>query len=240
MKKVIITRAQLNEVEDALKTQVTFTGNNANEMGNNAQEKYNDATRTGLKPNSIQMSGKSTRNNASDKDETTIAFDTTQPNIRGAVTNAVQNAINNGADINKLNVVGNSEDITNGVAEGKRYSKKQIEEARLYEMRKNGEVKTKKQLYEEILTREQLQKIAFECNRKCIEEKLKSMNFFQALEAFRLTFGDDALQTLLTNRNTFDAIVNAFISADHQKKEEFIERLDGTYQDEPIDLDIEI
>ena len=50
MKKVIITRAQLNEVEDALKTQVTFTGNNANEMGNNAQEKYNDATRTGLKP----------------------------------------------------------------------------------------------------------------------------------------------------------------------------------------------
>ena len=66
------------------------------------------------------------------------------------------------------------------------------------------------------------------------------MNLFQTLEAFRLTFGDDALQTLLTNRNTFDAIVNAFISADHQKKDEFIERLDGTYQDEPIDLDIEI
>ena len=152
MKKVIITRAQLNEVEDALKTQVTFTGNNANEMGNNAQEKYNDATRAGLKPNSIQMSGKSVRNNASDKDETTIAFDTTQPNIRGAVTKAVQNAVNNGADINKLNVVGNSEDVTNGVVEGKRYSKRQIEEARLYEMRKNGEVKTKKQLYEEVLT----------------------------------------------------------------------------------------
>ena len=185
---------KLNEVEDALKTQVTFTGNNANEMGNNAQEKYNDATRAGLKPNSIQMSGKSTRNNASDKDETTIAFDTTQPNIRGAVTNAVQNAVNNGADINKLNVVGNSEDVTNGIAEGKRYSKKQIEEARLYEMRKNGEVKTKKQLYDEVLTRKQLQEIAFECDRKCIEEKLKNMNLFQALEAFRLTFGDDALQ----------------------------------------------
>ena len=229
MKKVIITRAQLNEVEDALKTQVTFTGNNANEMGNNAQEKYNDATRTGLKPNSIQMSGKSTRNNASDKDETTIAFDSTQPNIRGAVTKAVQNAVNNGADINKLNVVGNSEDVTNGIAEGKRYSKKQIEEARLYEMRKNGEVKTKKQLYEEVLTRKQLQEIAFECDRKCIEEKLKSMNLFQTLEAFRLTFGDDALQALSTSRNILETIVNTFISADHQKKDEFIGRLDGTY-----------
>ena len=104
MKKIIITRSQLNEVEDVMKTQVTFTGSNANEMGNNAQEKYNDATRTGLKPDAIQMSGKSTRNNASDKDETTIAFDPTQSNIRGAVTNAVQNAVNNGADINKLNI----------------------------------------------------------------------------------------------------------------------------------------
>ena len=68
--------------------------------------------------------------------------------------------------------------------------------------------------------------------------KLKNMNLFQALEAFRLTFGDDALQALSTSRNTFDAIVNTFINADHQKKDEFIGRLDGTYQDEPIDLDI--
>lgn len=133
-----------------MKTKVTFTGNNANEMGTNAQEKYNNAIRTGLKPGAIQMSGKSTRNNASDKEETTIAFDSSQQNIKGAVTNAVQNAVNNGADINKLNVVDNAEDVTNGngIGEGKIYSKKQVEQARLYEIRKNGKIMTKKQFRE--------------------------------------------------------------------------------------------
>lgn len=241
MKKIIITRSQLFEgLGDNLKTQVTFTGNNANEMGANAQEKYNDAINGGLKPDSIQMSGKSVRNNATDKDEVTIGFDKTQSNIRGAVSNAVQNAVNNGADINKVNVVDNSEDITNGVAEGKTYSKKQIEQARLFEMRRTGKVMTKKQLSEEILTRSRLQELAYECDRNCIEDKLRNMNVFQALEAFRQTFGDEALQALSTSRNTADAIVQTYINADQQKKDEFIGRLDGTYQDEAIDLDIEI
>lgn len=241
MKKIIITRSQLFEgLGDNLKTQVTFTGDNANEMGNNAQEKYNDAVRGGLKPGAIQMSGKSLRNNATDKDEVTIGFDKTQSNIRGAVTNAVQNAVNNGADINKLNVVDNSEDISNGVAEGKTYSKKQIEQARLYEMRRTGKVMTKKQLSEEILTRSRLQELAFGCDSDYIKEKLSKMNVFEALDAFRQTFGDEALQALSTSRNTVDAIIETFCNADQQKKDEFIGRLDGTYQDEPIDLDIEL
>lgn len=225
---------------DNLKTQVTFTGNNANEMGANAQEKYNDAVSGGLNPNAIQMSGKSIRNNATDKDEVTIGFDKTQSNIRGAVSNAVQNAVNNGADINKINVVDNSEDITNGVAEGKTYSKKQIEQARLFEMRRTGKVMTKKQLSEEILTRSRLKELAYACDKECIENKLKEMNLFQALEAFRKTFGDEALQALSTSRNTVNAIVQTYINADQQKKDEFIGRLDGTYQDKPIDLDIEL
>lgn len=226
MKKVIITRAQLNEVEDVLKTQVTFTGNNANEMGNNAQEKYNDATRTGLKPDSIQMSGKSTRNNASDKDETTIAFDPTQPNIRGAVTNAVQNAVNNGADINKLNVVGNSEDVSNGVAEGKRYSKKQIEEARLYEMRKNGKVMTKKQLRES-------------CNNNQMLSILGSANIFDAMEAFRITFGEEAFNGLQTARNTTQYMNEVYCSSSPEKQQEFIERLKGERNDDPNAINFE-
>lgn len=148
MKRIIITRSQLNEVMDSQKTKVTFDGTNASDLGANAQEKYNDAIRTGLKPNSIQMDGKTVNNNASDKDETVINIDTNQGNLRDAVTNSVNNAVNNGADINKLNIQGNSEDIMNGTNESKRYSKQQVERARLYEMRKNGIVMTKKQLTE--------------------------------------------------------------------------------------------
>ena len=149
MKKIIITRSQLNEVMDSQKTNVTFTGSNAQEMGNNAQEKYNDAVRSGLKPSTIKMDGKSINNNTSDKDETVINVDTTKPNLRDAVTSAVNNAVNNGVDINKLNVQGNSEDILNGnIGEGKSYSKKQVELARLDEMKKNGYIVTKKQLRE--------------------------------------------------------------------------------------------
>ena len=134
---------------DSQKTKVNFTGSNANEMGANAQEKYNDAVRSGLKPNSIQMDGRSINNNADDSTETTINFDNSKGNLKDAVTNAVTNAVNNGVDINKLNVVGNSEDINNGIGESKTYTKKQIEEARLYNIRKNGVVTTKKELEEE-------------------------------------------------------------------------------------------
>ena len=226
MKKIIITRSQLNEVEDVMKTQVTFTGSNANEMGNNAQEKYNDATRTGLKPDAIQMSGKSTRNNASDKDETTIAFDPTQSNIRGAVTNAVQNAVNNGADINKLNIVGNSEDVNNGVMEGKTYTKKQVEEARLYEMRRNGKVMTKRQLRES-------------CNNEQMLSVLGSANMFDAMEAFRITFGEEAFNGLQTARNTTQYMSEIYCSSSPEKQQEFVARLKGERDDDPTAINFE-
>lgn len=134
-----------------MKTQVTFGGDNATEMGANAQEKYNDARKNGIKDGAIKMSGKSNNNNTTDADETTIAFDSSQTNVGAAVTNAVQNAVNNGADINKLNVVGDSEDISNGTflnESDKVYTKKQIMEARLKKMREEGKVMTKKQLRE--------------------------------------------------------------------------------------------
>ena len=199
MKKIILTWHQLNEVMDSQKTQVSFNGSNANEMGANAQEKYNDALNAGLKPNTIQLNGKSVNNNASDKDETIINFDTTQNNIRDAVTKSVNNAVNNGIDINKLNVQGNSEDITNGVSESKCYSKKQIERARLYEMRRNGKIMTKKQLRENIIG-----------TSHDIIAKLKSMNMFQALECFRQVYGDAELQNLSYSWDMLQGIVNVF------------------------------
>jgi len=215
MKKIIITRSQLNEVMDSQKTQVTFTGANANELGTNAQEKYNDAISTGLKPNAIQLNGKSINNNATDKDETVIGFDATQSNIRDAVKNSVNNAVNNGADINKLSVQGNTEDVLNGTNESvKRYSKKDVERARLYEMRKNGKIMTKKELRENVLA-----------TNKDIIPKLKSMNMFQALECFRQVYGEEALQNLSYDWNMLQGIVNVFYNSNEQKQQEFLDIL---------------
>lgn len=239
MKKVIITRSQLNEVMDSQKTKVAFTGNNAVEMGNNAQEKYNDALRSGLKSNAIQMDGKSVNNNATDNDEAVITFDTDKGNsIRDAVTDAVNNAVNNGVDINKLNVQGNSEDLF--ANESKRFSKKQIEQARLYEMRKNGTILTKKQLTEEIITKRQLEELAYGDDKASLIQKMNDMNMFQVFEAFRQTFGDEALQELSNHWNTMQEIVNVVYSADEQKQQEFMARLDGTYEgdDETFELDL--
>ena len=215
MKRIIITRSQLNEVMDSQKTQVTFTGTNANELGANAQEKYNDALSTGLKPNAIQLNGKSVNNNATDKDETVIGFDATQSNIRDAVKNSVNTAVNNGADINKLSVQGNTEDVLNGTNENvKRYDKRIIEQARLYEMRRNGKIMTKKELRESIIG-----------DKGHVIEKLKSMNMFQALECFRQVYGDEALQNLSYDWNMLQGIVNVFYDSDEQKQQEFLELL---------------
>lgn len=227
MKKIIVTKTQLKEIMDSQKTQVVFNGSNANELGINAQEKYNDAIKSGLKPNSIQMDGKTNNNNASDNDETVIGFDTSKSNIRDAVTNAVQNAVNNGVDINKLNVKGNSEDITNGVSESKSYSKKQVELARLNEMKKNGKIMTKKQLRE-----------SFESDN--VISLIKNSNSFQAMEAYRQTYGDEALQELSNSWNFIQVMVNKFHDSEPEKQEEFIARLKGERNDEPNGMDIEL
>ena len=218
----------VNEVMDSKKTQVVFNGSNANEMGVNAQEKYNDALKSGLKANAIQLNGKSNNNNANDNDETVIGFDTNKSNIRDAVTNAVQNAVNNGVDINKLNVQGNSEDIINGVNESKKYTKNQIEKARLFEMKKNGKVLTKKQLKE-----------SFEEENE-ITSLIKNSNSFEAMEAFRLTYGDEALQELSNSWNFVQGMMNKYTQSTPDKQQEFVSRLKGERNDDPNAIDFEI
>lgn len=200
---------QLKEVMDSQKTAVNFTGSNASEMGVNAQEKYNDALRTGLKQNAISLNGKSINNNATDRDEINISFDTSKGNIKDAVTNSVQNAVNNGADINKINVQGNAEDIINGTNESKSYSKKNVEIARLHEMKKNGKRMTKKQLNEEIQ------------NSIELKSKMSKMNIFKVLDAFTQTFGNEELEGLSTRWDMLDAIVEMYENASPELQEKF-------------------
>ena len=207
---------KINEVMDNQKTVVSFDGTNANEMGTNAQEKYNDALRTGLKPNSITLQGKTPTNNATDKDETVISFDSSKGNIKDAVTNSVQNAVNNGADINKLNVQGNTEDIMNGTNESKSYSKKNIELARLHEIKKNGKTLTKKQLTEEIV------------NSIDLKNKLKSIkNVFAILQVFGNVFGDEQLQNLSERWDLVDGIVEAYENGTPEQQEQFVSMINN-------------
>ncbi len=345
-----ISESKINEVMDSQKTQVVFDGNNANEMGVNAQEKYNDAIRSGLKPNAIQMNGKTVNNNASDKDETIIGFDTNEPNIRDAVTNSVQNAVNNGADINKLNVQGNSEDITNGISESKKYTKQQVERARLYEMRRTGKIMTKKELKESFgnddeeeqtiygihtsiykinedkiddydgfdsdggddfeTIHDALSTIKYMCtypkgsvewdiryandwiplfsvydketgfgvdnrvymssidvsykdkirigrkliivnvgekqqlgesfNNDGIISLIRNSNSFQAMEAYRLTYGDEALKELSNGWNFVQGMVNKYYDSTPDKQQEFVARLKGERNDDPNAIDVEL
>lgn len=228
-KRVIMTREQLKEaIKDSQKTQVSFDGNDANEMGANAQEKYNDALRSGLKNSAISINGKSDNNDATDNNETVIGIDTSKTNVKDAVTSAVKNAVNNGADINKLNVQGNAEDITNGVAEGRKYSKKQIEEARLREIRKNGLFYTKKSLRESILS---------ETENTSLREFLSQADCFDVLQAYNETLG--YAQDLATERDMLEAIINKYNMATPEKQKEFIQRIKGEYEEEPIDLEFD-
>lgn len=150
MKRIIITNKQLNEVMDYQKTNVSFTGNTPTEMGANAKKEYDDALSSGLRSNAIAFTGKSPKNNETDATEATITIPSNTPDIAKAVQDGVTNYVNNGGDINKVNVVGNAEDITNGSTdESKRFSKRQIEEARLKKIRNEGFAITKKQLKEE-------------------------------------------------------------------------------------------
>ena len=203
------------DIPDSKKSIVNFDGTNANDMGVNAQEKYNDALKTGLKQNSILLQGKTINNNASDNNETIIGFDTNKGNIKDAVTNSILNAVNNGADINKLNIQGNAGDILNGTNESKIYTKKQVEEARLHEMKKNGKIMTKKQLSEEI------------ANSLSLKEKLSTIkNPFKLLQAVKEAFGDAALQSLSTT-DLIDGTVRIYENATISQQERFLQLING-------------
>lgn len=96
--------------------------------------------------------------------------------------------------------------------ESKRYTKKQVEQARLYEIRRTGTIMSKKELRENILG-----------EKETIIQKLKSMNMFQALEYFREVYGDEALQNLSTSWDMLQGIANVFYNSDEQKQQNFLD-----------------
>lgn len=153
MKRIMITRKQLREVVEAQKTNVMFDGQTPSEMGVNAQEKYDDALRAGIRPDAIQLNGKSNNNNVTDNNETVVGIDATDTNsISRSVEQGVNNAIQNGADINKIKIESNPEDILNGTNESiRKFNKKKIEEARLENLRMNSVLMTKKDLRESFI-----------------------------------------------------------------------------------------
>ena len=105
IKEIWRRRHSVTEASDNDKTTVAFSGDNANSMGTDAQEKYSNAVKSGINPSSIKLSGKSSGNNTDDANETTISADLSHGNIRDYVINAINTAVSNGADFKKLNVV---------------------------------------------------------------------------------------------------------------------------------------
>lgn len=163
-KRLVISARQLNEIMDNQRTQVTFTGTNPNELGTNAQEKVNDAQRNGVKSDAISLNGRTPNNNAPDNTETVIGIDPTKNNIKDAVASAAQNYVQNGGDLNKVVIDGNPTDATNGANESKSYTKRQVEEARLAEMRRTGTVMTKKELRESFVKNNKIYETEYKNN----------------------------------------------------------------------------
>lgn len=140
MKRISITESQLwllKEIADSQKTEITFTGNTGSEMGYNAQNAVNDASKSGLNTKNTILNGRSSTNNASDNDEVAIAPDSSKSTVQDAVKSAYDKAVSNGIDKNKIVIKGSTEDILNGVSEGKTFSKNQILEAKIARMEKN-------------------------------------------------------------------------------------------------------
>lgn len=213
MKKIIVTRSQLKEVmKKKLKEDVDIAVKANGQTGQDYLTAIKDPNTTSdiQKAKSITpdvnavVSGPQTTDSSPKIDVEVPAGGnisdvfSKQPEIGNAITNKGAQAFVHG----------------DGFGESKQYSKKQIEEARLAEMRRTGTVMSKKELRENIIG-----------EKDTIIPKLKSMNMFEALECFRQVYGDDALQNLSNSWDMLEGIVNVFYNSDEQKQQEFLELL---------------
>lgn len=225
MKKVIVTRSQLREMmKGNLKEDIDI----AVKAANNSASDYLNALKSpetskdimkakGITPNvNAVVSGPKT-NDESPKIDVEVPVGSSaedvinkQPEIGNAITSKGAEAFIHG----------------NGFPnESKKYTKKQIEEARLDGIRKNGIVMTKKQLTEDILGVN-------------IENLLGKSNVFNAMEAFRLTYGNEELERIADNWGIMDNMIKVYQNSSPEKQQEFVARLRGEYKDEVIDLEL--
>ena len=148
IRRIIITKDQLNEVMDSKKTTVTFTGDTPTELGANAQKELTDALGSGLRKDALTLTGRSSKNDASDSTETNISVPGNSQNIGTEVSNAALQFQANGGDLRDATFSVNAEDIANGSTdESKIFSKRQIEEARLKKIHEGFKM-TKRQMKE--------------------------------------------------------------------------------------------
>ena len=230
MRNLIITRSQLKEM---IKRNLTEDIDIAVKAKNNSTSDYLSALKSpetskdimkakGITPDvNAVVSGPKT-SNESPKIDVEVPMGSSaeevinkQPEIGNAITNKGAEAFVHGDGF---------------PMESKVYSKKKIEEARLYEMRKKGIVMTKKQLTEEALSSQ---------NTVNIENLLGQSNVFNAMEAFRLTYGDEELEKIADNWGVMDNMIKIYENSSPEKQQEFVARLKGEYQDDIIDLELD-
>ena len=140
MKQLIITRSQLNKInEDAVNIKATAKNNSLSDFANtvtdvNTQNDINNASRVG--DVNLTISGPETNDN--------------QPvqTVNVAPGETAQSAIQNQANDDLIRAGGKVEISGDGFGESKVFTKKLVEEARLNSMRKNGKVMTKKEMRE--------------------------------------------------------------------------------------------
>ena len=151
MKRLIITRKQLcllNEINDTEKTVVNATAPK-NELGAKVQDVANDIIGSGAPLKNVNIDARTPTNKADDNKEVNIAVDMNGGSLQNNTNNAIRKAEQNNINTDNAVFCINGEDAINPtIGEGRRFTKKDIERARLYEMRKNGTVFKKGMLSE--------------------------------------------------------------------------------------------
>lgn len=229
MKKIIINRSQLKEMIDKNIQEDVDIAVKAN---NNSGSDYLNALKNPNTTKDIQQAKSITPDvnaviSGPKTDDNSPSIDCDVP----AGSN-VSDVINKNPEIG--NAIGNKSArlVVHGDGfpnESKIYSKKNVEIARLSEMRKNGKIMTKKQLTESLLGNDD------------IENLIRKKNSFEVLEAFGDVFGDDALQQLSTTWDMVSKIMEVYNNADMQQQELFKQKLTGEQQEEePLDLDFDV
>ena len=64
------------------------------------------------------------------------------------------------------------------------------------------------------------------------------MDTYAVLMAFKSTFGEEAAEYIMSQMDIYWAIEEVYNKASEDKKREFNARIDGTFEEEPIDLNL--
>lgn len=96
------------------------------------------------------------------------------------------------------------------------------------------------------ITRSDIENMVFESVKKCLCENIdlrsliENLPISQALDPYRAVFGEEAFQALSTSRgDIFDIIQQTFDNGTPEQQQEYIARIKGEFEEEPIDLELD-